>query len=83
MPKRKVATPRPKPPPKPDPVRKYRVKSHNCVWGARGDIIERAFPAKLELSLFQSGTLELVIEVREFSPKKTDRPVKSADGKVD
>lgn len=72
---RKAVPAGPPPPKEPDPVRKYRVLSRRCVWGKQNEIIERAFSPGVELSLLQSGTLELVPDKPTFAA----RPLKSAD----
>lgn len=56
-------------------TRRYRVLGKRCIWGKRGEFIEKAFSPEVELSLLRAGTLELAPEVRKFN----DRPLKSAD----
>lgn len=66
------AVPQTPPEPTPDPVRKYRILGRRCIWGRKGEVIERAFRPGVELALIQAGTLERV-------PDEQDRPLKSAD----
>lgn len=70
----RAAVPRTPPPPEPDPVRRYEVLSRRCVWGKRGEIIERAFKPGVELSLIQAGVLK-----HAPAPENKARPLKSAD----
>lgn len=75
------AVPRSAPEREPNPVRKYRVLSRRCVWGKKGEIIEKAFNPDVERSLFSAGTLELAPETPEFvaTDEPEDRPLKSAE----
>jgi hypothetical protein len=62
------------PPPKPEPeVRKYRILSKRCVWGAKYEVVELAL-GDTEESLLRAGTLERVAD-----EKPQVRPLKSAD----
>jgi hypothetical protein len=77
------AVPRTPPQPEPDPVRKYRVLTRRCVWGKKGETIERAFSPGVELCLIQAGTLERVPDEPEVvtADEPADRPLKSAERK--
>lgn len=69
------------PRPEEHPVRNYRVLSSRCVWGAQGEIIERALAPRTEAALLKAGVLELAPETPEFvaPDEPDDRPLKSAD----